>query len=85
MAVEAEVTAAAVILAAAHTSVVAGISAVRISAAVAAACVSAARILAAPASAERISVALGSGGLGYRGLPRGPVSAVTARLRSAAM
>jgi len=82
MAVEAEVTAAAVILAVeailavVHTSVVVGISAAR---------ALAAPISAAPASAGPISAVLTSAGPGYRGLPRGPVSAVTARLRSAAM
>jgi hypothetical protein len=78
---EAEVTAAAVILAVeailavVHTSVVVGISAAR---------ALAAPILAAHASAEHILAVLASAGPGHRGLPRGPVSAVTAHLRSAA-
>ena len=46
----------------------------------------AADISAAHALAERISAAPASaGGLRYRGLPLGPVSAVTVRLRSTAV
>jgi hypothetical protein len=73
MAVEAEVMAEEVMAAAAHISAVAGMAA-------------GVHISAAPASAERISVAPASAaGLAYRALPRGPVSAVTARLRSTAV
>jgi len=81
MAVEAEVTAAAVILAVeailavVHTSVVVGISA--------------ARALAAPISVARTSAAhilavRGSAGPGHRALQRAPVSEASAHLRSAA-
>lgn len=77
MAAEAEVVAAVAILAAVHTSAVADISAAH---------ALAERISVAPASAEPISVAPASaGGLRYRGLPRGSVSAVTVRLRSTAV
>src|SRR5437762_1797867 len=68
-------------MAAVHTSAVAGISAARISVAPA----SAAPISAGRVSAEPISVVLASAGPGHRGLPRDPVSAVNARLRSTAL
>jgi hypothetical protein len=90
MAVEAEVTAAAVILAVeailavVHTSVVVGISAARILAEVAAACVSVGRILAAHASAAHILAVRGSAGPGHRALQRAPVSEASAHPRSAA-
>ena len=83
MAAEAEaVGAAVVILAAVHTSAVAGISAAaRISVAPASAApISAGRVSAEPISAGRVSA-----GPGHRGLPRDPVSAVNARLRSTAL
>ena len=87
MAAEAEaVGAAVVILAAVHTSAVAGISAARaLAAGISVARASAAPISAGRVSAEPISVVLASAGPGHRGLPRDPVSAVNARLRSTAL
>src|SRR5258708_39324034 len=81
MAVEAEVTAAAVILAVeailavVHTSVVVGISAAR---------ALAAPISAAPASAGPILAGRGSGRAGERALPRGPGFQARAQFRVAA-
>lgn len=68
---------------AAAVEVMAAAGAVHTSAAAAAV---AAPISAVPASAELISVARASAaGLGYRGLRLGPVSGLTARLRSTAV